>query len=272
MSAALHLPAPFPYLRSPMLRLLAFSAVLLLASGCSWLPGKKKDAEPSSAGDSPTGPAAIRVEYLGFASFRMTSSIGITLLTDPYRRGLLLGKPAPTLPADIMTISHESETASYIRDVSNTPIGLRSRIGEGDIRAGSILFRGIDTAPAGGTGGMNITYSWRMDGVRFCHLGKLTSALAPSTAARIGRVDVLFLPTDPELGPSPAAQNEVIALLAPRIIIPITYSGQAASAGRLRPTPGTSIPVVVLPSQTFEVSQQTLPDAPAWYLPAGPGK
>lgn len=255
-----------------MLRLIALSTTLLLATGCAWLPGKKKDAESADAGDTPADSPAIHVAYMGLASFRITSSIGITLLTEPYRRGLLSGKPAPVLPADIMTISHEAETASYVRDVANTPIGLRSRIGEGDIRAGSILFRGIDTSrPESGTG-MNIAYSWRMDGVRFCHLGKLTSALDPAAAARIGRVDVLFIPTDPELGPSPTAQNETIALLAPRIIIPITYDVRAANAGRLKPTPGTTIPVTPLPLRTFEITRETLPDSPVWYIPAGPGE
>ena len=42
--------------------------------------------------------------------------------------------------------------------------------------------------------GMNVVYRWSMDGLKFCFLGEIDSALSKEDAAKIGAVDVLFLP------------------------------------------------------------------------------
>ena len=160
--------------------------VLLLLVGC------RARHKHNVAAD--IGPREVSIEWLGHGCFRVTSSIGLTIITDPFNPHAT-GKVA-TVPADVVLITHEDDTANFTDLVSGSPIIFRSSMANGVNRASGVLVRGIQTSSESLAASvkLNVAYTWSMDGIRFCTLGAIEDALTPSEALNVGRVDVLFLP------------------------------------------------------------------------------
>src|SRR5260370_35933649 len=106
-------------------------AVLLLV-GC-W--SRHKHNEPGY-----TGPREVTIEWLGHGCFRVTSSIGLTILTDPFTpRVLNYPVKAVSVPADVEIVTHEDETANYTDLAAGSPISCRSPMASGRDRANGVL-------------------------------------------------------------------------------------------------------------------------------------
>lgn len=180
-----------------------------------------------------------RVEWLGNQCFRITSSIGTSILTDPFSSGAG-GRTLPSpLKPDIILISHESSDANNSDAADNQPTVFRGSIGIGANNATGIRIHGIPTFrdPDKETpDGMNIVFVWQMDGMRFCFLGSLLHQLSSAQVSQIGPVDVLFVPVGGSL--SPTARQTVLEQLRPRLVIPMgrgaggwTYGSVIHAAG-----------------------------------------
>ena len=189
-------------------------AVLLLA-GC-W--SRHKRQEPAY-----TGPREVTIEWLGEGCFKVTSSIGLTIITDPFNpRGPNNPGKVATVAADIILITHESDTSSYTDLVSGSPIIFRSSMAGGVNRASGVLIRGVQTSSENlvASPKLNVAYTWAMDGIRFCDLGAIEDALTPSEALNVGNVDILFLPTGSSQTFNAEKRRITIERLRPKIIIP----------------------------------------------------
>ena len=115
------------------------------------------------------------------------------------------------------------------------------------------------------------SFSWSMDGVRFCHLGAPARPPSSDELAQIGPVDVLFVPAG---GPLTREDIDLIVTrLGPRVLVPMSYrtpkatrlglsSPDAILAGRPR--------VTRLDSPRFRVAADTLPAEPITLVPAVP--
>lgn len=163
-----------------------------------------------------------RVDWLGNQCFRISSSIGTSILTDPYAAGTGGRKLPSPLKPDVILISHEAPDANNIDAADNQPVVFRGSMGVGVSNATGIAIRGVPTYRQRGVesvDGMNVVYSWTMDGVRFCFLGSLQHALDPSQLSHLGTVDVLFVPVGGSL--SPGEREAVISQIRPRVIIPM---------------------------------------------------
>ena len=167
----------------------------------------------------------VRVDWLGNQAFRITSSIGTSILTNPY----VAGTGGRTLPSplnpDIILVSHEKSDANNTDATDNQPTVVRGSMGIGVMNANGIAIRGIATfkdPEKESPDGMNIVYSWSMDGMRFCFPGALTRALTPAQLAQLGTVDVLFVPVGGPLAPS--ARETVLAQIRPRVVIPMGHA------------------------------------------------
>ena len=224
-------------------RLFALLATLLLV-GCG------------GGGVSQQNPAReVRVDWLGNQAFRITSSIGTSILTNPYAAGTG-GRTLPSpLKPDIILVSRESSDANNIDATDNQPTVFRGSMGIGVLNATGIAIRGFPTfrnPDQESVEGMNIVYSWAMDGIKFCFLGFLNAPLTPSQVAQLGVVDVLFVPVGGSL--SPSARETVLTQIRPRLVIPM---GHAAgwTYGSVRSVEGSSVllsrPVIPLQTTTL---------------------
>ena len=198
----------------------SFSLLLavLLLSGC-WSRHKQKE-------NAYTGPREVTVQWLGRGCFRVTSSLGLTILTDPFNPKLVGGSvKASSVAADVVLVTHEDDTANYTDLVAGSPIIFRSSMAKGVNRASGVLVRGIQTSSENlaVSSRLNVAYTWAMDGIRFCHLGAIEDAVSPSEALNIGNVDILFIPVGGNFNDQ--KRRITIDRLRPRIVIPMSYSG-----------------------------------------------
>ena len=114
-----------------------------------------------------------------------------------------------------------------------------------------IRIRGVPTyrnAQIQSVDGMNLTYTWVMDGMKFCFLGRQPKPFDADQLTQIGAVDILFLPMDTLGGES---RNAVLAQLRPKAVIPMGSVG-GWSHGDTRGVQGSTV--------TF--SRQMLPARP----------
>src|SRR5271170_988406 len=224
-------------------------AVLLLV-GCR---SRHKHNEPAY-----TGPREVTIEWLGHGCFRVTSSIGLTILTDPFNPSVLnYPVKAGSVPADVVIVTHEDDTANYTDLASGSPIIFRSSMARGVNRASGILVRGIQTSSESLSAEtkLNVAYTWSMDGIRFCDLGAIADAVTPSEALQIGRVDVLFIPEGGGKNFTPDKRRLTIDRLRPRIIV---STGEG----------GYRLPNVVHVGHRFTLTVSQLPATTTVFVPS----
>jgi L-ascorbate metabolism protein UlaG (beta-lactamase superfamily) len=196
-----------------MYRSTSILLVLLLLVGC------RAKHKHNVAAD--IGPREVTIEWLGHGCFRVTSSIGLTIITDPFNPHTT-GKVA-TVPADVVLVTHEDDTANFTDLVSGSPIIFRSSMASGVNRASGVLVRGVQTSSESLAASvkLNVAYTWAMDGIRFCTLGAIEDAVTPSEALNIGRVDVLFIPFGGSPNFTDAKRRLTIDRIRPKIIVPM---------------------------------------------------
>ena len=193
---------------------------VLLLSGC-WSRHKRTE-------NAYTGPREVTIEWLGRGCFRVTSSLGLTILTDPFNPKLVGGSTKPgSVAADVVLVSHEDDTANYTDLAAGSPIIFRSSMAEGVNRASGVLVRGIRTSSENlaVSSRLNVAYTWAMDGIRFCHLGAIEDAVSPSEALNIGNIDILFIPVGGPPNFNEQKRKITIDRIRPKIVIPMSYSG-----------------------------------------------
>ncbi|MBV9390337.1 MAG: MBL fold metallo-hydrolase [Verrucomicrobia bacterium] len=231
--------------------------LVLLFTGC--FGGHRRSREPVAV-----GPGNVTIQYLGHASFRVSSSIGLSVLLDPFDPSLFTySVKVASVPADIIFVTHEDQTSNYTDLASGSPQIFRSSMAAGINRASGILAKGIRTSSENlsASSRLNVAFAWAMDGIRFCDLGAIEDAISPSEALNIGTVDVLFLPVG---GPPNFTQEKrriTVERLKPRIVIPMMYA--TSHSGKV---PLGSLgewlsrqPHVVRVGSTFTLNQATLP-------------
>ena len=163
---------------------------------------------------------------MGHSCFRIKGSQAV-IITDPFPPdlGYSLGK----LTANIVTVSHQHPSHSYVRGIGGEPKIIK---GPGEYEISGVLIIGVATfhdAEGGSKRGKNTVYLMEVDGVSICHLGDLGHVLTAGQVEEIGDVDVLLLPVGgaSTIGATMAA--EVIRQLEPKAIIPMHYKTPAVN-------------------------------------------
>jgi len=157
---------------------------------------------------------------LGHSCFRIKGSQAV-IITDPFPPdlGYSLGKP----DANIVTVSHQHPSHSYVQGVTGEP---RIVKGPGEYEISGILIIGVATfhdAEGGQKRGRNTAYLMEVDGISVCHLGDLGHVLSDEQVEEIGDVDVLLLPVGGTSTIDAAMAAEVIRQLEPQAVVPMHY-------------------------------------------------
>ena len=113
-----------------------------------------------------------------------------------------------------------------------------------------------------------------MDGVVFCHVGLPSGPLTASVAEEIGRVDVLFLPVGNPFLLTDTARNEIVAQLAPRVVVPMSYANtRTTRLGYAPPDAWLAAqrsPVRKLDTPGFTLTRKSLPSQTTVIVPSVP--
>jgi beta-lactamase family protein len=238
-------------------RVSLFLAVLLLA-GCVHRHRQGSDES------IPTGPRQTTVQFLGHSCFRVTSSLGLTILLDPFNPGAVHSSIKPgSVPADVVFITHEDEKANYADLAAGSPQIFRSSMANGVNRASGLLVRGVQTSSESlaVSSRLNVAYVWSMDGIRFCDLGAIDDAISPTEAINIGTVDVLFLPVGGSQSFTDEKRRATVDRLRPKIVFPMTYGGSSNWISSQRN-------VVRFNSSTVPLYKASFPATTTVYIPA----
>lgn len=174
----------------------------------------------------------MNIQYLGHASFLLTTSAGTRVVTDPFDPEAYAGSfkyRAFNQPADIVTISHEHRDHSGAHIVTGNPIIIK---GNGKFMAKEVEFLGIGTYhddERGEKRGKNTVFVISADGLRIAHLGDLGHVLTSDQAAEIGSVDVALVPIGGFYTIDAAQASKVVEQINARIVVPMHYSNEKCS-------------------------------------------
>lgn len=163
---------------------------------------------------------------MGHSCFRIKGSRAV-VITDPFPPdlGYSLGKPT----ADIVTVSHQHPSHSYIQGIGGEP---RVVQGPGEYEISGILIIGVATfhdAEGGSQRGKNTVYLMEVDGILVCHLGDLGHVLTSEQVEEIGDVDVLLLPVGGVSTINAGTAAEIIRAIEPKAVVPMHYQTPAIS-------------------------------------------
>jgi len=165
----------------------------------------------------------MKVKWLGHASFLITSTGDLRIITDPYKTGAGLDYKPINEKADIVTVSHEHADHNNIAAVSGNPQVVKT-VGVKEVKG--IKFKGVATyhdESRGKQRGTNIIFCFTLDGINVCHLGDLGHPLSQEELSQIGQVDVLLIPVGGFYTIDARVANDVCKQLKPKVVIPMHY-------------------------------------------------
>ncbi len=165
--------------------------------------------------------------WLGHSCFQLRGREATLILDPPSpESGYVLGP----LTANIVTVSHDHPGHN---NVAAVPKARKVLSGPGEYEVAGVLIEGVRTnhdAEGGRSLGRNTAYIIAIDGVRVCHLGDLGHVPTAAQVQALGTVDVLMVPVGGGTALASAAAVEAIALLAPRLVVPMHYLTPASDA------------------------------------------
>jgi hypothetical protein len=261
----------FSFTEQRMRRCILFLLAILFLAGCQ----HRHHREGQQQAHVPTGPRQVTIQFLGHTCFLITSSLGINILTDPFNPSVLnYPVKAGSVPADIIFVTHEDETANFTDLASGSPVILRSSMASGVNRANGVLIRGVRTSSENLSAAvkLNVAYVWAMDGIRMCDLGAIEDAITPTEAINIGHIDVLFLPVGGPADLTDQMRKTTVDRLQPKVIIPMMYSTAHSSKVPLRGLGewlSRQSHVVRVPNK-FTLAPKDLPSETTIFVPAVP--
>ncbi len=166
----------------------------------------------------------MKIKWLGHASFLITSSAGVRIITDPYTPGGDLNYGSIGESADIVTVSHDHHDHNNAAAVPGNPRVVRST---GEFKG--IKFRAIPASHDDAQGkkrGSNTIFCFNVDGVNICHLGDLGHTLSDRQLAEMGKVDVLLIPVGGFYTLEVSNASKVCDQIKPAVIIPMHFKNE----------------------------------------------
>jgi L-ascorbate metabolism protein UlaG (beta-lactamase superfamily) len=160
----------------------------------------------------------MEVNWLGRSCFRLRGR-DVTVVMDPPAAEL---EKAGQLQADVATLSQGSVPAHGTLGKQ----GMQVVAGPGEYEIKGTMITGVATPRAPGeqrAGPRNTAYVVEIDDVSVCHLGDLTTGLTADQVAVVKDADVLLVPVGGRGTIDGAQAAEVVALVEPRLVIPMRF-------------------------------------------------
>ncbi|MFM9106326.1 MAG: MBL fold metallo-hydrolase [Chloroflexota bacterium] len=167
------------------------------------------------------------IRWYGHNCFRIRAKEA-TILTDPVGppTGYAMGKQT----ADIVTLSHDHR-GHHNLDAVKPPYKVID--GPGEYEVNDVFITGVRTFhdnEKGARDGYNTVYLLEIEGMTVCHLGDLGHVLNAEQTEAVEDVDILLVAAGGgPLAPKQAA--EVVAQIAPKVVIPMQYRSGSGDAG-----------------------------------------
>jgi L-ascorbate metabolism protein UlaG (beta-lactamase superfamily) len=174
------------------------------------------------------------IRWFGQSAFLVSGDQRVVI--DPFgdvRAALPVGRwlypPVEGVEADVLLVTHEHADHNVIDGVGGSPLVLRSTCGTLDSPLGKVVGVASEHDEVAGTErGANTIFVFRLQGLRFCHLGDFgQKELRSEQRQAIGDIDVLFVPIGggPTVGGEASAQ--LVRDLRPRLSVPMHYRTEA---------------------------------------------
>jgi L-ascorbate metabolism protein UlaG (beta-lactamase superfamily) len=171
------------------------------------------------------------IVWYGHSCFRITERGQATVVTDPFDE--ILGYEVPKLKTDIVTISHHAPGQANLEMVR----GFKHVIeGPGEYEIGGVFVIGAATFDTEAENPvLNVVYVFDYGRLTIAHLGNLDHVPTQSMIDALGAVDVALVPVGGGTALSSSEAAEVVSLLEPSIVIPMTFQTDALRASDLAP-------------------------------------
>ncbi len=165
----------------------------------------------------------MKIKYLGHSSFFLATRGGVSVITDPYTPGGSINYKPITMPADIVTVTHEHGDHNNVSAILGSPQVIRGAVSK---ELAGIHFEGTAAYHDGSGGrerGTNIIFTFAMDGIAICYLGDLGHPLSEQHLAILGEIDLLLIPVGGFFTIDAAEATQVCDALKPRLVVPMHY-------------------------------------------------
>lgn len=163
----------------------------------------------------------MRIRWHGHACFEVSDEL--TIVIDPHD-GRSLGIKPPSVRADIVLVTHEHFDHNAVKSVLKPTTRIVK--GPGRHQRHEIVFVGIPSCHddvKGASRGENTIFRFTYGGITFCHLGDLGEELDDVRLRRIGRVDILFIPTGGRFTIDAEGAWSLAERINPRVVVPMHY-------------------------------------------------
>ncbi len=207
----------------------------------------------------------VNIAFVGHSAFRIETPLGVSIVTDYSGSNGEGGVPT------VVTMNHAHET--HFTDYPSADIRhvLRgwNESGEGparhELQLEDVLVRNVATdlyregflVEENG----NSIFIFEVAGLCIGHLGHLHHKLTPDHIARIGRLDILFMPVDGTYTMSQESMIELAQQLRTSMVFPMHYFS-TFSLQRFMEGMKDRFEPVIHPENSMVVSLKTLPQSP----------
>ncbi len=207
----------------------------------------------------------VSITFVGHATFRIETAGGIVIATD-YSGNHGQGRVPDVVTMNRAHITHFTETPDPRIDHVLRGWGPQGTPARHRLKVEDVYIRNVTTDIRGGDVGRmedgNSIFIFEVAGLCIGHLGHLHHELTPSQRAKIGRLDVIFVPVDGSFTMSQAAMINVLQELRASVVIPMHAFG-AYNLQRFVQGMRDDFRVEFRDSATMTVSLATLPDTPS---------
>jgi L-ascorbate metabolism protein UlaG (beta-lactamase superfamily) len=169
----------------------------------------------------------VEIEWFGHSFFRIISSSGTRIITDPFR---YMGFPMPEVAPHVVTVGKETRNHSNVALAKGNPLILRGqKLGGSEWNQINTFFRDVliynvpinVRAPYEFLKGS--AFVFELDGLCIGHSGDVGDVYNKEQFELLGHIDVLLMTIGGTYSAGPLEAKQIIARLKPKIVVPMHY-------------------------------------------------